>query len=201
MTKRGFLIALSAAAVAALLAVGAQELATRGSSSRLPTAALTKAQMQARLAGAPAPLAALHAQGGALLDGGARALRARLAALKGWPTVVDKWASWCTSCKAERDIFQRAAVEEGRRVAFIGVDSGDTSRADAESFLREAPPSYPSYYDASGKLGAEVTDSSFTPVTVFYDARGGRFIHQGPYESVAELERDVERYATGAAGA
>ena len=86
-------------------------------------------------------------------------------------------------------------------MAFIGVDSGDTSRADAESFLRAAPPSYPSYYDASGKLGAEVTDSSFTPVTVFYDARGGRFIHQGPYESVAELERDVERYATGAAGA
>jgi cytochrome c biogenesis protein CcmG/thiol:disulfide interchange protein DsbE len=198
MSKRGFSIALGAVAVAAVLAVGAQELHTRGSSPRQPPTALTKTQASALLAGAPAPLAALHAQAGTLLGGGAPALRARLAALKGWPVVVDKWASWCTSCKAEREIFQRAAAEEGRRVAFIGVDSKDTSRADAERFLREAPPSYPSYYDASGKLGEEVTDSSFWPVTVFYDARGKRFINQGPYESVAELERDVERYALGA---
>jgi cytochrome c biogenesis protein CcmG, thiol:disulfide interchange protein DsbE len=198
MSKRGFEIALGVVVVAAMLAVGAHELATRKSSQPPTPTELTNAQARALLAGAPAPLAALHAQGATLLGGGAPALHARLATLKGWPVVVDKWASWCTSCKAEREIFQRAALEEGRRVAFIGVDSKDTSRADAQRFLREAPPSYPSYYDASGKLGEEVTDSSFWPVTVFYDARGKRFINQGPYESVAELERDVERYALDA---
>jgi cytochrome c biogenesis protein CcmG/thiol:disulfide interchange protein DsbE len=199
MKKRDISIAVGVLALAVVLALGAHELATRSRSRQPPPAPLTVAQTRARLAGSPPALAALHAQGGALLDGGAPALRAQLAALKGWPAVLDKWASWCTSCRAERLIFQRAAVEEGRRVAFIGLDSGDTSRAGAEAFLREAPVSYPSYYDASGRLGREVTDSSFWPVTVFYNAQGGlSFIHQGPYESVAELERDVQRYGLDA---
>ena len=42
-----------------------------------------------------------------------------------------------------------------------------------------------------------ITDSSFTPVTVFYDRAGGRYIRQGPYLSVAKLEADVRRYALG----
>jgi hypothetical protein len=83
----------------------------------------------------------------------------------------------------------------GREVAFIGLDSADPTRGEAESFLRTFPQSYPSYYDQSGQLGVAVTDSSFTPVTVFYDRAGGRFIHQGPYLSVAKLEADVRRYA------
>ena len=35
-------------------------------------------------------------------------------------------------------------------------------------------------------------------MTVFYDRRGGQYIHQGPYPSAAKLERDVERYALDA---
>ena len=83
-------------------------------------------------------------------------------------------------------------------MAFIGLDSSDSSRADALAFLRTRPVSYPSYYDAGGQAGAAITDSSFTPVTVFYDRRGAQFIHQGPYQSAAELERDVRRYALDA---
>ena len=84
--------------------------------------------MQAQLAGSPAPLAALHAQANELLGGGRRALRARLAALHGWPIVINKWASWCEPCKAEFGVFQRVSLKLGRRVAFIGIDSGDTAR-------------------------------------------------------------------------
>jgi hypothetical protein len=58
--------------------------------------------------------------------------------------------------------------------------------------------SYPSYYDANGQAGAAITDSTFTPVTVFYDRAGRQYIHQGPYTSAARLERDVRRYALGA---
>jgi hypothetical protein len=83
-------------------------------------------------------------------------------------------------------------------VAFIGIDSGDSSRAEAIAFLHSFPVSYPSYYDQSGRLGASETDSTFTPVTVFYNRRGGQFIHQGPYLSQAELEQDVRRYALDA---
>jgi cytochrome c biogenesis protein CcmG, thiol:disulfide interchange protein DsbE len=112
--------------------------------------------------------------------------------------VVNKWASWCEPCRAEFGVFQRVSVSMGRRVAFLGIDSGDSSRGGAASFLRSFPVSYPSYFDPGGQAGAAVTDSSFTPVTVFYDAAGGEYIHQGPYPTVAKLERDVRRYALGA---
>lgn len=92
-------------------------------------------------------------------------------------------------------MFQRVSVSLGREVAFVGIDSGESSRSDGVSFLRSFPVSYPSYYDHSGQAGEAITDSSFRPVTVFYNSRGERYIRQGPYPSVAKLERDVRRYA------
>jgi hypothetical protein len=86
-------------------------------------------------------------------------------------------------------------VALGRRVAFVGIDSADTSRGAAESFLQSFPVSYPSYYDSSGAAGSALTDSTFTPVTVFYNSAGGQYIRQGPYPSQAKLEADVRRYA------
>ncbi|MGH2853153.1 MAG: TlpA family protein disulfide reductase [Solirubrobacteraceae bacterium] len=193
------LLALAGAlAIAALLAVGLLQLAGTSSSGTAATAQLTPAQMQARLAGSPVPLATLHAQADELLGGGAAALRARLHALRGWPVVVNKWASTCQPCRAEFGVFQRAAADLGRRVAFIGVDSGDIPRGNGLGFLRSHPVSYPSYYDPSGQVGVEVTDSTFIPVTVFYNRRGEKYIRQGAYPTAAKLERDVERYALGA---
>jgi thiol-disulfide isomerase/thioredoxin len=188
------LVALGGLVVVVLLAIGIVQL-TRSAQTPLPPSGLTVAQMQARLTGSPAPLAALHAQANELLPGDARALDARLAALRGYPVVINKWASTCEPCRAESGVFQRVAVNLGREVAFLGLDSADPTRGEARSFLRIFPQSYPSFYDQSGQLGVAVTDSSFTPVTVFYDRAGGRFIHQGPYLSVAKLEADVRRYA------
>jgi cytochrome c biogenesis protein CcmG/thiol:disulfide interchange protein DsbE len=190
------LLAIGGLVLVALLAVGLHQL-TRSSQAPTAPSELTVTQMQARLEGSPASLAALHAQASELLGGDAHALEARLQALRGEPVVINKWASWCEPCRAESGVFQRAAVSLGREVAFIGLDSGDSSRAEPERFLHRFPQSYPSYYDQSGRLGAAITDSSFTPVTVFYDRAGGRYIRQGPYLSVAKLERDVRRYALG----
>ena len=189
--------AVGVVVLGALLVVGLVQLSRSPSQAPAAPSGLTVAQMRARLQGSPAPLAALHAQADELLGGGARALDARLRALRGEPVVIDKWASWCEPCRAESSVFQRAAVSLGREVAFIGLDSGDSSRGEPEGFLRTFPQSYPSYYDESGQLGVAITDSSFTPVTVFYDRAGGRYIHQGPYLSVAKLEADVRRYALG----
>ena len=200
MTPKRMWIAAGAVAVLALLAIGLVQLA---GSSNAPVARskLTLTQVHARLAGSPAPLAALHTQASELLPGGLSAFRTRLATLRGRPIVVNKWASWCVPCRAEFGAFQGASVALGREVAFIGIDSGDTSRSAGLSFLRSFPVSYPSYYDHSGVLGAAVTDSSFTPVTVFYNRSGSRYIRQGPYPSQAKLEADVRRYALGAAHA
>jgi len=184
-------------ALLALLVVGLTQLHSSSSAPAKPVR-LSLSQMRAELAGSPAALSALHAQAGALLPGGLPAVRARLAALRGHPVVINKWASWCVPCRAEFGAFQRVSIARGREVAFIGIDAGESSRADALAFLRSFPVSYPSYYDHSGQAGEAITDSTFTPVTVFYDRHGGQYIHQGPYLSQAKLERDVKRYALDA---
>jgi cytochrome c biogenesis protein CcmG, thiol:disulfide interchange protein DsbE len=197
MTPKRASIAAGGVILLALLVIGLIQLA--GSTPAPPEVTkLSLAQMRSRLAGSSQPLAGLHAQAGELLSGGLPALRARLATLHGWPVVVNKWASWCLPCRAEFGAFQAASLAQGRAVAFIGIDSGDTSRPDALAFLRSFPVSYPSYYDQSGELGATITDSTFTPVTVFYNRRGAQYIHQGPYPSQAKLEQDIRRYALGA---
>lgn len=196
MSIKRLAIAASVLGLVVLVVVGLVQLSGSPAAST-PRSTLTLAQMRARLAGSPPPLAALHDQAGELLQGGLPALRGRLAELHGVPVVLNKWASWCIPCRSEFGVFQRVSLKRGREVAFIGIDSGDT-RSAAGAFLRSAPVSYPSYFDSDGSVGTALTDSSFTPVTVFHGRHGGLFIHQGPYLSVSELERDIERYGLGA---
>jgi cytochrome c biogenesis protein CcmG, thiol:disulfide interchange protein DsbE len=146
------------------------------------------------LAGSPAPLAALHRQGDRLLPGGRGAYEARLAKLRGYPAVVNVWASWCGPCRFEFPVFQRASARYGRRVAFLGVDSEDED-ATARTFLREAPVPYPSYTDPGKAIAGSLGANGF-PDTAFYDRRGKLvYLKQGPFHDRAELGAAIERYA------
>jgi cytochrome c biogenesis protein CcmG/thiol:disulfide interchange protein DsbE len=196
VTFKRLSLAAVGTAVLALLVVGLLQLG--GTPASVTPSTLTPAQVRERLAGAPAPLAALHAQADEILPGGLPAVRARLAALRGTPVVINKWTSDCEPCRTEVPIFQRVSVSRGREVAFLGIDSNENTRGEALAFLRSFPVSYPSYYDHSGQAGLAITDSGFTPVTVFFNRRGTEFIHQGPFASVAKLEQAVARYALGA---
>jgi thiol-disulfide isomerase/thioredoxin len=147
-----------------------------------------------RLDGAPAPLAALHAQSSQLLEGGVPAFKRRLAELKGTPVVINKWASWCGPCRAEFPAFQQLATERGKEIAFLGVNAHDAEGA-AKKFLAEYPIPFPSYVDPDEKIAREIEAPANYPITVFVDAKGKTaFIHQGGYTSVDALAADVEQY-------
>ena len=152
-------------------------------------------QVAVAFKGSPPALASLHAQADQLLPGGAAALHSRLRALRGYPVVINKWASWCDPCQTEFPVFQRAAVAYGRRVAFLGVDGKDTN-ASAAAFLRRFPVTYPSYVDPRERIARTINAATYYPQTVFVAPSGAiDFVHTGPYEAVADLERDLNRYA------
>ena len=143
------------------------------------------------LAGAPAPLAALYKQPNVILASG---FDEQLAALKGQPIVINKWASWCRPCRAEFPIFQQVATKRGKEVAFLGVNAAD-KRPAAEKFLAERPLPYPSYEDPEEDIARKLKAAKYFPMTVFIDTKGKTaFIKPGEYTSTAELEADIDKY-------
>ena len=146
------------------------------------------------LAGAPAPLAALYKQGNELLDGGSGAYEKQLARLRGFPVVVNVWASWCGPCRQEFPALQKLSARYGKRVAFLGVNSEDASDA-AATFLREAPVPYPSYSDPGKDIYDEIGGIGF-PNTAYYSPGGELlYVKQGGYRDEAAMEEDLRRYA------
>jgi cytochrome c biogenesis protein CcmG, thiol:disulfide interchange protein DsbE len=147
------------------------------------------------LKGSPPPLAKLHRQANDLLGGGEDAFKARLEQLKGYPVVVNKWASWCGPCRAEFPFFQKHSIRLGKRVAFLGVDSNDND-GDARDFLAKYPVSYPTYKDPSVKV-AELFDAQIAwPSTAYYDRKGElAYVKQGGYLHEEDLVADLKRYA------
>jgi thiol-disulfide isomerase/thioredoxin len=187
-------ILLGVAALVAVLVVGLSQAGGGGeepSRDDVPS----QAEVTSELEGAPKELADLHAQANEILPGGAPAFEARLKELRGYPIVVNKWASWCGPCQAEFPDFQKLSVKYGKRVAFLGIDSND-NRDDANEFLDDYPVSYPSYEDPSGQIAQVIKASIAFPSTVFYDREGKlAYIKQGQYLRLEHLEQDIKRYA------
>ncbi|HTU94898.1 MAG TPA: redoxin domain-containing protein [Solirubrobacteraceae bacterium] len=160
--------------------------------SSAPTAA---AAVDRALSGSPAPLAALHRQAGRLLGSDA-ALTARLRDLRGYPVVVNAWASWCPACRTEFNLFRTASVQYGRNVAFVGADTDDDA-GDAQAFLRLHPVSYPSYETTSSQLHPLLPGGvQGLPITIFIGSDGKvTYIHTGEYSSQGSLNADIQTYA------
>jgi thiol-disulfide isomerase/thioredoxin len=147
-----------------------------------------------QLATAQAPLNGLYSEANTLIGGGQSAFDQRLAALKGTPVIVNKWASWCPPCQAEFPVFQEAAVTHGKQIAFLGLNSSDKEKA-ARKFLSTRPLPFPSYTDGDSKIATKRQIAAGFPMTEFIGRDGkSAYTHTGPYTSEAQLTQDIERY-------
>ncbi len=166
-----------------------------GCGSEEPKSAASEQQLKAAVKDAPTPLAKLYAEGDKLLDGGAKAYTKQIAALRGYPVVANKWASWCGPCRREFPFFQEAVKEHGKEIAFLGID-GQDNRERAREFLDEFPVPYPSFFDPDDDISDEIGSTIGFPTTTFYDKFGSLvYTKPGGYASTAALEKDLEQYA------
>ena len=186
---------LGAAALAAVLVIGVLQA---GGEDEQPAAAPATTDLTP-LEGAPAPLAALHRAAGQITPADTERYQAQLRELRGYPVVVNAWASWCGPCKLEFPFFREAATRLGKKVAFLGLNVSD-NRDDAKAFLAKQPVPYPHLEDGDSRIVQRAGAAGGLPATVFYDEDGERaFIHQGGYRSEQDLLDDIERYVgTGA---
>jgi cytochrome c biogenesis protein CcmG, thiol:disulfide interchange protein DsbE len=106
--------------------------------------------------------------------------------LRGYPVVVNFWASWCIPCKEEAPALAAGARRYRGRVVFLGIDIQDFT-GDARKFMDDVDASYVSVRDGTSK-----TDSSYgltgVPETFYLDRKGRAVFHSIGAVSKDELE-------------
>jgi thiol-disulfide isomerase/thioredoxin len=173
-------------------------IATKGNAgpaTRSVSASVAPAPPAPPAGAVPSQIAANIAQENQVIE---TPIKAKLAALRGVPVVVNQWAAWCPNCKAEFPFFQQESQRYDRQVAFVGLDAQD-QRGDAQSFLKRFPVNYPSIFDQSAQQAASLGGGQGWPTTMFFDHTGAETsVHEGAYPTVAQLDQDIRHYALGA---
>jgi thiol-disulfide isomerase/thioredoxin len=117
------------------------------------------------------------------------------AQLKGTPTVINFYASWCTVCKGELPAFQAVHEQAGGRVAFLGVNpqSNDDDSGQA-SMIKAAGVAYPTLRDRKEDLLRLFNTTGSLPTTLFVNAEGTVVeAHNGGYDQ-SSLKAAIQQY-------
>lgn len=95
-----------------------------------------------------------------------------LASLRGKPTLVNLWATWCAPCVVELPTLDRLVdLQEGKlRVVTVSQDMTGTEKV--ASFIKErGGDNLEPWADANGELGAKYQVQTL-PTTILYNAQG-----------------------------
>jgi cytochrome c biogenesis protein CcmG, thiol:disulfide interchange protein DsbE len=117
----------------------------------------------------------------ALADG-----KLALRELRGYPVVVNFWASWCIPCKEEAPELAAGARRYRGRVVFLGIDIQDFT-GDARKFMDDVGASYVSVRDGTSKTYSAYGLTG-VPETFYLDRSGRAVFHSIGAVSKDELE-------------
>jgi len=99
----------------------------------------------------------------------------RLSDLQGKPLIVNFWATWCASCRAEiPDLIQLYEDQESNGLVLIGVNLRENEAA-VRSFVADFGITYPVLFDRDGDVAATWRiggPNQGIPSTYFIDRRG-----------------------------
>ncbi|MET0997753.1 MAG: TlpA disulfide reductase family protein [Marmoricola sp.] len=115
--------------------------------------------------------------------------------------VLNVWGSWCAPCRKEARLLAGAARELGTDdVAFVGVNTKDSSPDQGLAFQKRYDVPYPSFFDPSGRTLLAFRGTlipSAIPSTVVLDQQGkvaASILGEVPSQkTLVDLVRDVQQ--------
>ena len=106
--------------------------------------------------------------------------------LRGFPVVLNFWASWCIPCKEEAPELAAAARRYRGRVVFLGIDIQDFT-TDARKFMDDVDAPYVSVRDGTSKTHSAYGITG-VPETYYLDRNGRAAFHSIGAVSTDDLE-------------
>jgi peroxiredoxin len=120
-----------------------------------------------------------------------------LARFRGHPVVLNFWASWCPSCRAELPTLEAAYRQyRAQGVLVVGIDGATDTWPASRAFLAARGVTYPVGRDEQGEVARAYRVAAFP--TTFFITPGGRVASialTGGFtgrDGIAELRRQIE---------
>ncbi|MEU6141598.1 TlpA disulfide reductase family protein [Streptomyces sp. NPDC047081] len=90
-----------------------------------------------------------------------------VASFKGKVVVLNVWGSWCAPCRAEAPNLEKVYQDlKSKGVQFVGINTRDTSTANAAAFEKQQGVTFPSLYDPTGKLMLRFKKGTLNPQAI-----------------------------------